>query len=91
MLWAVVGFLPGFVKPVFIGLLGTMLMEGMGWILEIPNVRLLTWLLGIWQVFPCCRDCGLCRGLVRLVVVQLVLRYGCHRGGGSIRSRLGNG
>jgi hypothetical protein len=28
---------------VLIGLLGTMLMEGMGWIFEIPDIRLLMW------------------------------------------------
>jgi hypothetical protein len=48
MLWAVVSFLPDFVKPVLIGLLGTMSMEGMGWVLEIPDIRLLMYLLGIW-------------------------------------------
>jgi hypothetical protein len=44
--WAIVGFLPCFVKPLFIGLLGAVSMEGMGWILEIPDVWLLTWFLG---------------------------------------------
>src|SRR5437588_1456645 len=58
-----------------------MSMEGMGWILEIPDVWLLTWFLGFWRVLPCRRDCGLCRGLARLVVSRLALGYGCHRGG----------
>jgi hypothetical protein len=53
MFWAVVGFLLCFIKPVFIGLLGTMSIEGMGWILEIPDVWLLMWFFGFWQMFPC--------------------------------------
>jgi hypothetical protein len=48
MFWAVVSFLPCFVKLVFIGLLGTMSMEGMGWIFEISDVRLLTWFFWFW-------------------------------------------
>jgi hypothetical protein len=48
MFWAVIGFLPCFVKPMLIGLLGTMLMEGMGWIFEIPDIRLLTYFLWFW-------------------------------------------
>jgi hypothetical protein len=41
MLWAIVGFFPGFVKPLLIGLLFSMSMEGMGWILGILGVWLL--------------------------------------------------
>jgi hypothetical protein len=33
---------------VFIGLLGAMLMERMGWILEVSDVWLLTWFLQFW-------------------------------------------
>jgi hypothetical protein len=46
--WAVVGFLPCFVKPVFIGLLGAILMERMGWVLEVSDVWLLMCFLGFW-------------------------------------------
>jgi hypothetical protein len=46
--WAVVGFFPCFVKPLFIGLLSAISMEGMGWILEIPGIWLFTWFLGFW-------------------------------------------
>jgi hypothetical protein len=48
MFWAVVGFLPCFVKPVFIGLLSTMSMEGIGWVLEVPDIRLLSWFFRFW-------------------------------------------
>ena len=48
MFWAIIGFLPCFIKLVFIGLLGAMSMEGMGWILEILDVWLLTWFLRFW-------------------------------------------
>jgi hypothetical protein len=41
MLWAVIGFFPCFVKLVFIDFLLSMSIEGMGWILEISDIRLL--------------------------------------------------
>jgi hypothetical protein len=63
MLYAVVGFLPCFVKPLFVGFLHAISMEGMGWVFEISDIRLLTWFFGIWQVFLCYRDCGLQQGL----------------------------
>jgi hypothetical protein len=38
MLWTVISFFPGFVKLLLIGLLFSILIEGMVWILEIPGV-----------------------------------------------------